>query len=193
MRGIIRRMYTADQLVSLFQEKGHLAYDGEGVTQLEHAWQCGQLALQATSPLPLQLASWLHDVGHLMTELEGSPTLRGVDDRHENLGAEVCQIIWGPDVAEPVRLHVQAKRYLAATHPGYQDSLSPDSQRSLALQGGVMQEAECKAYAQRPYARQALQLRSWDDLAKRPGWFAPSPKDAIDSLRALIHAVSSKA
>ncbi len=56
-------------MVLIFRAHGRLSYDGEGVTQLEHAWQCGQLALQASAMPALQLAAWLHDVGHLVTGL----------------------------------------------------------------------------------------------------------------------------
>jgi predicted HD phosphohydrolase len=62
--------------------------------------------------------------------------------------------------------HVDAKRYLCATRPGYRDALSADSQRSLALQGGVFDAEQAAAFIARPGAEEAVQLRLWDDLAK---------------------------
>ncbi|MBC7951607.1 MAG: hypothetical protein H7Z12_07255, partial [Rhodospirillaceae bacterium] len=38
------------------------------------------------------------------------------------------------------QLHVDAKRYLCATRPGYFAALSEDSKRSLALQGGIFSD-----------------------------------------------------
>ena len=108
-------MHSTESVLALYARRGDLAYDGEGISQLTHGWQCAQLALRAGASPALQLAAWLHDLGHLLTDLEGSPTLRGIDDRHEITGASVLLAIWGADVAEPVRLHVQAKRYRVAT------------------------------------------------------------------------------
>lgn len=96
-------MDTAHRILDLFARKGGIAYAGEGISQIAHAWQCGQLALLAGATPELQLASWLHDVGHLLTDLQGSPTLHGIDDRHEDTGADVLASVWGRAVAEPVR------------------------------------------------------------------------------------------
>ena len=186
-------MSSPQDILDLFARKGDIAYDGEGISQITHAWQCGQLARDAGAPAALQLASWLHDLGHLLTDLEGSPTVQGIDDRHEATGADMLQAIWGPAVAEPVRLHVAAKRYLVATFPGYRDRLSPDSVRSLALQGGPMDGMECVAFQANAYARDAQQLRSWDEVGKRPGWFAAGTQVALAELRALMEQVPARA
>lgn len=123
-------------IAALYCSRGHIAYEGEGITQLQHGWQCAQLAQQAGAAASLQLAAWLHDLGHLMTDLEGSPTTVGINDGHEQQGAAALAAILGNAVAQPVALHVQAKRYLVGTQPRYRKSLSPDSVRSLALQRG---------------------------------------------------------
>ena len=182
-------MMTIKLFLQLFECRGALAYDGEPVTQLQHAWQCACLARQAGASEALQLAAWLHDVGHLMTDLEGSPTERGIDDAHEDLAARVLLPLFGPAVAEPVRLHVQAKRYLVSQKPGYAESLSADSVRSLALQGGPMSLEECVRFQASRYALDAQQLRAWDDRGKRPDWFASDLQQALDELRALMDRV----
>ena len=176
-------------ILELFARKGDIAYEGEGISQIEHAWQCGQLARAAGASQTLQLASWLHDLGHLLTDLDGSPTVDGIDDRHEHTAAVMLDAIWGPGVAEPVRLHVAAKRYLVATYPEYSARLSPDSVRSLALQGGPMSLEECVEFQASRYALDAQQLRSWDEAGKRPGWFASDTQHALDELRALMDHV----
>jgi predicted HD phosphohydrolase len=182
-------MHNAQTVLELLHRKGAIAYAGEGISQIEHAWQCGQLARAAGASQALQLASWLHDLGHLLTDLSGSPTLQGIDDRHEHTAAGVLDAIWGPAVAEPVRLHVEAKRYLVATHPEYRERLSSDSLRSLALQGGAMGLEACVRFQAHRYALDAQQLRAWDDAAKRPGWFAGDAQQALLELRSLMDRV----
>ncbi len=179
---------TADEIADLYARRGGLAYDGEGITQWQHAWQCGQLALQAGAPPALQLAAWLHDLGHLMTGLGGTPTLQGHDDRHEAIAARALAPLFGPAVAEPVALHVQAKRYLVAAKPGYRERLSPDSVRSLALQGGPMNAADCAGFLRQPFSADAVRLRAWDEAAKQPAWLPPA--GAAAALAALMKTLS---
>jgi phosphonate degradation associated HDIG domain protein len=180
---------TPAAILSLFQTRGGIAYDGEGVSQWVHAWQTAQLAIRANASAELQLAAWLHDIGHLMTGLDGSPTLLGIDDSHEALGAAALFPLFGAAVAEPVRLHVAAKRYRVATQPAYRDSLSADSIRSLALQGGAMSALECAEFLKSPHSRDALRLRAWDDLAKDADWLPVDQISAIDELAELMARV----
>ncbi|MFM9880201.1 MAG: HD domain-containing protein [Burkholderiaceae bacterium] len=149
----------------LLMMRGREQYSGEPVTHLQHACMTAQWAQQAKAPDSLVVASLLHDVGHLISGLLGTPSAQGLNDQHEDLGAEFLGQWFGPEVTEPVRLHVQAKRYLAA-HPGYRERLSADSTRSLALQGGVMDAAERAAFEALPGFHAAVQLRTWDDAAK---------------------------
>lgn len=166
-------------IAQLFAERGHTAYAGEAVTQLEHALQTADLALGAGAPTCLVVAALLHDVGHLVTGLDGTPTLAGIDDRHERTAARWLRRWFGPGVTGPIALHVEAKRYLASVGAHrdeaerYLASLSDDSRRSLALQGGPMSGDEARAFRRRRWAEHALQLRAWDDAAKVQG--RPTP------------------
>ena len=174
----------------LYTKLGLKQYAGEPVNQIEHAWQCGRLAANAGAPLALQLAAWLHDVGHLLVDLPGSPTAEGINDGHEHAGADVLQAIWGSSVAEPVRLHVMAKRYLVTTKPEYRAKLSEDSVRSLALQGGQMNEYEVRAFRAYPYSEHATAIRVWDDLAKSAHPNEPkSFEEQLYQLERLLKAV----
>ena len=177
-------------LLALYEQGGDLVYSGESVTQLMHAWQCGRLAEKSGASAALQLASWLHDVGHLWVNLEGTPTLRGQDDEHERMGAEVLLPVFGPAVSEPVRLHVLAKRYLVSKRETYARKLSPDSVRSLHLQGGLMTPQECAAFEAEPFFADAVKLRVWDDLGKKSGWFEDTRQDALEHLMQLMHRVA---
>jgi predicted HD phosphohydrolase len=183
-------MNKAIELLRLYRERGGLAYEGEGITQLQHGWQCARLARQAGASPALQLAAWLHDVGHLTSGLAGTPTLRGVDDSHEHAGARLLGALFGVAVAEPVALHVAAKRYMVTIRPGYRAALSADSTRSLALQGGPMSAEECTSFAGSPWADDAQRLRAWDDLAKDPFLKPASDDAALASLAALMESVT---
>lgn len=159
---------------ALFQRRGHLQYSEERhepVTALEHALQCAQLAEWAHAEHSLVAAALLHDLGQLMDGAAWDPA---GDDQHEMAALPLLRAGgFGPDVLEPIRLHVAAKRYLVATDPAYEPGLSPASRHSLVLQGGPMDAAERVLFMAHPHAPAALQLRRWDDLAKRPGKATP--------------------
>ncbi len=180
----------SESVVQLYASLGSKQYAGEAVNQIEHASQCGRLAANAGVGPSLQLAAWLHDIGHLIADLPGSPSADGIDDGHEYLGAAALKKIWGDEVAEPVRLHVLAKRFLVTTKAAYRDKLSADSIRSLALQGGPMGYEELIAFRANPYGEQAVAIRVWDDLAKLVQPRGPlSLNEQLTQLRLLITAV----
>lgn len=164
---------TISDICILFGRKGGRAYDGEPVTQLEHALQTATRAREAGASAALVTAALLHDLGHLLNDQGETPTLRGVDDLHQFAALPFLRPLFDDDVLEPIRLHVDAKRYLCATRHGYYDALSVDSKRSLALQGGTFSPEQAAAFIARPYAHDAVSVRLWDDLAKVAD--APTP------------------
>ena len=170
-----------ERILALYRDRGSMEYEGEGVSQLEHAAQCGALALASGAAPEVQLAAWLHDIGHLVAGLPGTPTLQGIDDRHEQRGAIYLSRSFGPRIVSPVALHVAAKRYLVAENPAYFKKLSADSRRSLELQGGTMSAAEKADFEQQPFYREALRVRTWDDASKARARVA-HPMDALKRL-----------
>ncbi|MDO8778480.1 MAG: HD domain-containing protein [Burkholderiaceae bacterium] len=166
-------LLALSDLRELLELRGREQYTGEPVTHLAHALQAAHLARCAGAGDPLVVATLLHDVGHLLSGLPGTPTLEGVDDHHEHMGADLLAQWFDEAVTQPIRLHVQAKRCLAA-RPAYQRALSEDSRRSLVLQGGPMDEAERQAFQLTPRALEAVALRRWDEAAKNPLWKAES-------------------
>lgn len=158
-----------ERVLCLFVAHGHEPQEHArpaGVSALAHALQCAQLAEWAHAEPPLVAAALLHDIGHF---LDGTPQPRPVDDdAHEQRAASFLAQALGPAVVEPVRLHVQAKRYLVSTDSRYAGTLSPASAHSLALQGGPMSAAERRAFEALPHAQDALRLRRWDDAAQDP-------------------------
>ena len=166
-------MLTLQDIESLFVHRGAEQYSGEPVTQLEHALQCAALAEAEGADDELVTAAFLHDLGHLLQDLGETPTLRGVDDVHQYAALPFLRGLFGERVLGGIQLHVDAKRYLCATRPGYHDALSEDSKRSLKLQGGTFSDEQAQAFIARPGASDAVRLRIWDDLAKTAG--APTP------------------
>lgn len=150
----------------MLERRADGAYGLHDVTQRQHALQAAWLAERDGHPDALVAAALLHDVGHLVHDLGENPAEEGVDDRHEELGHAWLARHFGPEVTEPVRLHVAAKRYLCATEADYFAKLSPDSVLSLSLQGGPMSSAEVSAFEALPHHAQAVQLRRYDEEAK---------------------------
>ncbi len=164
------------RIADWFDRHGDNAYDGirrEAVTTREHALQCAQLAEWAHASTTLVAAALLHDIGHFIAPARGAQGDEALDDLHELRAVPFLTRAFGAAVAEPVRLHVLAKRYLVAHDPRYAASLSPASVHSLALQGGPMPLHERRAFEALPFATDALALRRWDDLAKSPGKATP--------------------
>lgn len=157
----------------LLLTRGHARYDGEPVTQLEHALQSAHLAEQAGADSALIASALLHDLGHLLHGLGATPTQQGLDDLHQYRCLPFLRPLLGDATLEPIRLHVDAKRYLCAREPGYLETLSADSLRSLALQGGVFSESQARAFEAQPFAQDAVRLRRWDDGAKVAGAAVP--------------------
>ncbi|MBI1245282.1 MAG: HD domain-containing protein [Alphaproteobacteria bacterium] len=164
-----------DKLIAVFDSpSGHSTY-GEGISQREHALQSAWLAEKEGASPALVTAALLHDVGHLLHDLGEDVAERGIDSRHEALGAAYLMRHFGEDVVGPVALHVEAKRYLVSAEPGYADKLSEASVRSLELQGGPMSADEAARFASKRFAKDALRLRHWDEEAKLVGYTTPEP------------------
>ena len=176
-----------EQLIKLFEVKGGREYEGEGISQLEHALQSAHHAERAGAAPALVCAALLHDIGHLLRDRGETPTLRGIDDEHQNAAAAFLRGHFPEAVLEPIRLHVDAKRYLCATRADYYGRLSEDSKRSLKLQGGVFAPAEAERFIRQPHAADAVKVRLWDDAAKIRGAATPD----LAHFEAVLRAVAS--
>ncbi|MEO8542132.1 MAG: HD domain-containing protein [Betaproteobacteria bacterium] len=163
-----------EKIRTALASRGHENY-GEGISQLEHAIQCAAFAERDGASEPLIAAAYLHDIGHLLHDLPQDVADSGVDTQHESTGSAWLSQFFGPALTEPVRLHVAAKRYLAATEKGYFDLLSDASKLSLTLQGGVMTPAQAKTFESEPFFADALRLRRWDEEGKIENYQGPSP------------------
>lgn len=154
------------EVLQLFRARGGSNYGKEAVTQEQHALQAAFFAERQGASPALITAALLHDVGHLLHDLPEDAPDTGIDDQHELLAERWLRERFAANVVEPAALHVSAKRYLCATDADYTRELSPPSVLSLKLQGGPMSPAEQADFEKRPYFRDAVALRRWDDAAK---------------------------
>jgi phosphonate degradation associated HDIG domain protein len=176
----------------LFTGRGGEQYAGEPVTQLEHALQTALLAQADGANDELVTAALLHDLGHLLHDLGETPSLRGVDDVHQYRALPFLRGLFGDGVTLPIKLHVDAKRYLCATRPGYFAALSDDSKRSLALQGGIFDAGQAEAFVAQRGAAEAVRLRLWDDQAKTAGLPTPPLTHFLERARSCALAASGQ-
>ncbi len=165
------------EISNILLTRGQQQYDGEAVSQLEHALQCAYLAEQAESSPSLIASCLFHDLGHLIP---------GVKPHEEN-ALSLLSAIFKPEVTEPIRLHVEAKRYLCSVDPQYYSTLSLASQRSLTRQGGKFSPRESAQFLTQPHATAAIQLRRWDEQAKVPGLVTPDLKHFMSLIQVLCN------
>lgn len=179
---------TVDEIITLLQQRGQAMYGGEPVSQLDHALQCAHLAEQAGEAPETVAAALLHDLGHLVARDEDAlaDDIDHLDDLHQYAALPLLSPLFPEAVLAPIRLHVDAKRYLCAIEPGYWDTLSLESRRSLELQGGVFTEAQMAHFEQQPFAHEAARLRRYDDSAKTPGCATPG----LDHYRTVLQQVA---
>ena len=171
-----------DALLAWLRRAGAAHYN-EQVTQLQHALQTAEIARQAQATEQGIVAALLHDIGHLLLHApQGTAAWPGQDLPHEAVGAQWLASLFPPEVVEPVRLHVLAKRWLCTMDEDYWHGLSEASQRSLLVQGGRMDRTEMAAFQSHESWGQAVALRQRDDLGKRPGRQVPG----LDSFRTVV-------
>lgn len=205
---------TVDEIIDLYRHEGARQYGREAVSQLEHALQCAHLAEQAEAKPELIAACFLHDVGHMVGHLVQRDLLGRAaayfsagesheyqhtaaeqtalleeerqNDLHEHRAQWYLRGLFGPGVIEPIRLHVEAKRYLCHADPAYWDTLSVESKNSLEVQGGRYNSDQAAVFMISSHAHSAVQLRRWDDRAKTP--CAPTPD--LEHYAAVLKSVA---
>lgn len=175
-----------DEIAGLLEHRGAARYGREKVSQLEHALQCATLAEREGATPPLVAASLLHDLGHLVHERHDGDTLQDVDDVHQFLAIPFLRGVFDEAVLAPMRLHVDAKRYLCYVDSEYPGTLSAASVASLATQGGPFDAAESAHFVDLPFSADAVRLRLWDDRAKVAGLKTPPLRYFMETLRPLV-------
>jgi putative nucleotidyltransferase with HDIG domain len=147
--------------------------------------QCATLALEQHSDEEVVLGALLHDIGHLLKHEMPTEDMGGFGVvNHEGIGARYLKEKGFSDrVCAMVEMHVQAKRYLVATDPSYQEKLSEASWQTLNWQGGPMSNDEIEAFRKQLYFDDIIKVRLWDEQAKERGRALPS----LSYFRKMIH------
>lgn len=178
-------MSVTEDILALYGARGSEVYFGERVSMTEHGLQAAYFARLEDAPAALVVAALLHDVGHLLEQVPDALEEWTSDSRHEEVGARWLALRFAAQIAEPVRLHVPAKRYLCATDAAYVERLSPASVHTLKLQGGPMSAREVAQFERERFHREAVRIRHWDDQGKVAGLKTPALSDYATLVAAL--------
>lgn len=96
-------------------------------------------------------------------------------NKMSNLGVENHKIVvynylkskgFSEDVCNPVKLHVDSKRFLVGKDPEYHNMLSEASKKTLEYQGGKMNLNEITNFESEYEYKTALKIRKYDDMGK---------------------------
>ena len=189
----------------LFYRHGSQPLAGETLTPLDHALQSAHLAEHAGADDSLVTAALLHDLGYLVAldvgetwpahgvlaalgAAIGAPLGGDVDDgpagdRRAYRALPLLRESFGDAVIEPILLHIDAGRYLAAVDAGYLGKLSPTSRARQDAQGGPFDPEQCEDFASLAGASRALLLRRWADAAQAIGVTTPSLEHYLERAR----------
>ena len=161
-------MQIVDKIINKYQSNGG-QYLGEKVTMTEHMIQTAMIAEQNHSSESLICACLLHDYGHFIIKDPDQLVSISKDGKHENIAYNFLKNYFKLEVVEPIKLHVQAKRYLCR-EKSYWNALSEASKVSLKLQGGVMSDKETEEFTSLKFHYDAILLRKYDDEGKIPNF-----------------------
>lgn len=179
-------MNTYDEIVEIYTSGASEEYLGEDVKLVEHMLQCADLAKQSGASNELVLAALLHDIGHLLITDATEAHSSGIDAHHDEIGAQWVEERFPDSVSMPILLHVDAKKYLVATDSDYYEKLSQASKDTLKMQGGPLTLEEAAEFFALDGAKEAIQVRLWDDQAK----VRDKPTSTIEEFREIIEALA---
>ena len=171
----------------IFNRLGADSYLGEDVTMSEHMLQSAFKAEQAGESDETITAALLHDIGHYTGEFPENYIELGVDNQHETTGAAILEKFFPAEVSEPVRWHVEAKRYLCAVEPDYFSGLSEASVKTLELQGGPLNSAQIEEFEKNPHLEAIIRVRRYDDGGKLAGVITPEISYYLDIAQTVLN------
>lgn len=169
---------SAQKVVDYFRRYGNNEYGdlGENITQTEHAIQAGLAAKNNQAPVAIEIAAFLHDIGHLIGIDQKSETMDqyGIKDHEEITRSYLKECGFSAIIYETAGNHVKAKRY-QSSQAEYYSKLSKASQETLRRQGGILSKQEQEEFEKEPYFQESLEVRKYDDLAKDSNWLGNNP------------------
>ena len=149
--------------------------------------QAAAFAIEAGADDEVVLAAFFHDIGHLLADRLEVASMSGYGALdHEQLGADYLKSLgFSNRICSLIKNHVQAKRYLTLTRPGYYEKLSLASLKTLAFQGGMMTKSEAEQFRSEPWFEEHIRLRNWDEQAKE----VAIPVIDLDKIKDMAHKV----
>jgi len=177
-----------NQICALFDQYGREPYYGEHVSQFEHAAQAAELAGRDGYDAEVQIAAFLHDIGHMLPTDDPAELMDDFGRRdHEGVAANwLRQRGFSDKVGILIENHVNAKRYLTYKNPAYFAALSDASLQTLAFQGGPMAADEAEAFEKNPYFDLILRMRRWDEAAKLQNYRTPDLGYYLEMIAKLL-------
>ncbi len=158
-------MNIVGHIISSYLNNSSL-YIGEKVTMTEHMIQTAMFAEANNSSSNLVCSCLLHDYGHFILEDPETLVKAQTDGKHELVGYKFLKKYFIKDVIEPIKYHVEAKKYLARDKK-YYNLFSEASKISLKLQGGPMDNEEAKDFEFNEFFEKSIKLRKFDEIAKK--------------------------
>ena len=177
-------MQILDKIISNFKNNKSL-YIGEKITISEHMIQSAMIAEKAKSKDTLICSCLLHDYGHFIIENPDELVKNEIDGDHESIGYEYLKNFFKKEIVEPIKYHVLAKRYLCRNKK-YYNLLSKASKKSLKLQGGILNKKESNEFEKKPFFKNSIKLRKFDELAKKTNVKIKSINDYKDLLSSQL-------
>ena len=157
----------SEKIKELYKKYGSYDYIGEKVSQSEHMIQSAMLAEEDNQRIDIVIATFLHDIGHLIgIEQKLEQSVYGVID-HEKIAYKFLKDIgFKYPIPELVLNHVNAKRYLCYKDPTYYFKLSDASKFTLQTQGGAMNIVEAIEFQNDNLFNVYIKMRNYDERAK---------------------------
>ena len=157
-----------EEIRTIFLSQGDEQYYGEPVSQFEHAAQSAILAEKSGFDDEVQIAAFLHDIGHLLPASSEEELMANYGRKdHEGVAADWLRDRgFSEKIVVLVENHVNAKRYLCYANPAYYNHLSDASKQTLEFQGGKMEQEEAEVFEKNPYFDIIIRMRRWDEAAK---------------------------
>ena len=130
-------------VTSVLEHHGDREYAGLGLSVLEHMLQSALEAETAHAEKHEVVAALLHDIGHFVGEFPAEMK-NFKDTGHDEAGAALLEPFFSPEIVEPIRLHVRAKRYLCTVEPSYYDKMTKLPNRTL-FNDRAFSKPKCKS------------------------------------------------
>lgn len=151
---------TINDLFSLIEQNGSEKYS-EGITQLAHMCQVGELAQGEQEGGEFIIAAFLYNIGFFIdnSSLINNIGKFGMWD-NETAGSEYLRSIgFSNKVASLVESNINAKRYLAYKKFSYMATLSKNNKSMVENYGGAMSKVEADEFERNHYFSLFIKLQ----------------------------------